>query len=908
LPRGGHFSLAVDKSIATATDAQLDAEPTLLNFLGEMAKRQGQFNEGIALRRRAINRPDPGSSIALELAKELYQRAHREGRSTGKDVREALALAQKAAVDRRRWSGPSAAAVEVFAQLLQLTNEYRQAIAETTSTAEGGRAMLHEAADPRVIRVGALAALAAHDDDAWTRYLAMLGTDHGEIRTHLEGLRASLDNENSLTPESISVWEQRATEASDDSLAAAAIAHLAHMGVWSARADDLIAREILPASQVQMLKAVVLARTDLEAGVTQLRAMAQTSSMAAVEAIIALGSDPSAALEESRVQFQRWKSWDLAEQQLGLLKQLGNHAAAWDLAFACIRESNFSVGARQRTARWLAKSLTSAGEHNRAAEAAEAGLGLSDEEDELAWLLVAARYNSGNIPRAREAVDRWELTPVTDQEIELWLVLRQGTDLSVSHAQTLLGLLDRLPPGPYRDRVRGLAIRELLTPANEATVYPTHVLEAARELAREAGLDPEALESRNVDAANHTASTDNDSTQSSGARWRRPSPDEFRALLQKARSGLTPLADLATSFDRPYTSALIDNPADVLFAADAGHDLRQAGVKSADHALNADEWVIDLSTIAVLAHPACAGVAAMLPHTPRLLVAGRAVDDIVAARDQLRGIPLAISVANANAGIAIPERADPDRLNRLRVHSQAMESLAATQITIGRDLRSREPLEATIELAASRGIPLWCDDSAARQIARHRRITTFGTADLIDALTPTNRSALLRALASAHIVDLPLEAADVIALARDGQWQPGPAHTALARRGLWRNWEEDWKTPWRAICSAAAVVGMDPLISLSAAALNGALQHVAPSQMSARYAQTAAMALAQAYLHDGGIGSSLYIDALATHVVEVSLIPGPLTFTTALSEELNYHQVADATAVAIELLGQAPTL
>jgi hypothetical protein len=64
-------------------------------------------------------------------------------------------------------------------------------------------------------------------------------------------------------------------------------------------------------------------------------------------------------------------------------------------------------------------------------------------------------------------------------------------------------------------------------------------------------------------------------------------------------------------------------------------------------------------------------------------------------------------------------------------------------------------------------------------------IAAFSLLDLVTVLSTSGANfdlpAMFRRLAGQYVVDLPLAADDIAALAADHQWVPGPAHTALAR-------------------------------------------------------------------------------------------------------------------------------
>jgi len=100
-------ALDIPQSMLDATDEQLNAEPTVLNFLGEMAVRRNDLNEAVGYRERALQHSRSENSIArLALAQTIWRRACAEGLRSSRDRRQALAHAQAAVEDRRRWDGP----------------------------------------------------------------------------------------------------------------------------------------------------------------------------------------------------------------------------------------------------------------------------------------------------------------------------------------------------------------------------------------------------------------------------------------------------------------------------------------------------------------------------------------------------------------------------------------------------------------------------------------------------------------------------------------------------------------------------------------------------------------------------------------------------------------------------------
>ncbi len=836
VPRDSAPAIDVPESIATASQAELDAEPTVLNFLAENAKRHGNLDECIELRRRAHASSHPGSRIQLELARDLNMRAIREGRHAGRDAREALALAQSVAIERRRWSGPSAEAVAVSTQVLLLTDEPEQAIAESTSNINGGKAEPHEAAERMVVRAGAFAALSIGNDEALDRYLAVL-EDDDVVARQLRALRAELEHGRAPAPATIPTWEQIAADAAetdDREIVAVAVAHLAHLGVWSPQADALIDKHLLPEPEQKVLRAVWETHHDRNDGLAQLRALAQDNPNAAAELILALDENPNEALAESSVQMQRWHTWTLAEKHIQLLREISDDAGAQELARACIDDGAFTIGARQSAARWLVRYHARAGRLPEAAGAALAGLGLSDDEDGLAWMYVAVLTDDGDLAGARHAVARYGLTPVTDREADLWIKLHVGRDDITPDVRVLLDIIERTPRGRFRNWVRALALHESLTPTGPASGLPADVTDAIRALAAEAGVDPEnpALTLPTTPPAP-------------------PDPHEYQKLRASARLGRTPLADIAAWCDRPYTSALLDSPSAVLAAADSGDALRQFGRHTACAALTEPVWTVDLSTLTLLSHLDRADVEAMLAQVPARNITASASGDIADALEELRGLPAAYRLNNSSGGIVTGARIDPRRVAELQRHTQRMNELSATMTiapapspgtgTVTVDAPG--PLAEAIETAVTAGTPLWCDDVAARQRARGRGLVCFGTVDVLETPAPRTLREQLLALARASVIDLPLTADELTVLAGEREWASGPAHTALASAGTWDNAGQTWRALWRTIAVTAAAEGVDPLTLATQAALTGTLNYVPPEQALHQYRELVVIAL-----------------------------------------------------------------
>jgi hypothetical protein len=160
-------------------------------------------------------------------------------------------------------------------------------------------------------------------------------------------------------------------------------------------------------------------------------------------------------------------------------------------------------------------------------------------------------------------------------------------------------------------------------------------------------------------------------------------------------------------------------------------------------------------------------------------------------------------------------------------------------------------------------------------------------------------SATYRRLAGQYVADLPLDAADIITLAA-GNWQPGPAHTALARPAWWAQHDAGWEGTWLQVATRARRHSADALITVTRAAITGALQHFRPSYATQRYQQIAVLALVACH-NVAQPSPAGFLDELARQARD-GLAPDPRYILTALISALGDRGVTDPLATAVRLL------
>ena len=162
---------------------------------------------------------------------------------------------------------------------------------------------------------------------------------------------------------------------------------------------------------------------------------------------------------------------------------------------------------------------------------------------------------------------------------------------------------------------------------------------------------------------------------------------------------------------------------------------------------------------------------------------------------------------------------------------------------------------------------------------------------------------LARHLAAHGVADLPLTGPDLIALAADRDWEPGPAQAALARPAWWAAHDTDWGPIWHDLAAAAAGHSPAALILLTRAAITGATLDTPPSRHTQRFQQGASTAIAACYSSGQPLPAG-FLAALADGA-PAHIAPKPEHVRTAVAAELRTLGVPDPDATAITLLPEA---
>ncbi|WKU03505.1 DUF4365 domain-containing protein [Micromonospora sp. HUAS LYJ1] len=872
-------------SLLEASEAEIDAEPTVLNALAEQRLRAGDVDGAVDFVRRAVDRPDGcDPAMRLRLAEMLRRRIQEHSGFGGPDSREARQHARMALDQFRRWAGPSESALGELLDLELLDGDVAMVVELALPPTAGGAASDREAVAPEVARRGATAALISGKADALAVFRQTLQGD-----PYLAQLDAqSLEVQGGDLAQRRQAWTNALRAADNDRSRASCVMRLADLGVWPiAEADDLRARSITPEWTYHLNEAVALAATgDLARALPVVRAMAQDRVAAAVRLVMLLQSHQggTVAAQEWRQQYDRW-------QDIALVEVLPE--AAWDtaddgtpsLVTDLLADPRLSGEARARLRRRLVHHLRECRSWDRVIRVCRAGL-QERHDDYLAWSLVQALQTTRDVPAARAALTQYCPGPATEQQARLWAQLHLGVDLTDQEANTATDLAERFLDVPaLAEGLTALLLREQGRRRREgAPEWPQPLQQRIENVSAtvHAGADPEVV-AENVVAE----------------RLGQIGYERLEVLRRQVQQGHEPLATLASLARNPYGKMLLLRTAGMTVATDPEPAIVAAGVAAAREALTKGEIVIDQSALYV---QQVLGREGELLRTrfARLHTPGSAADDAIRTRDSVWATTATDLTFGIHNGQLRREAIPDDRRATLRAYAVDLEQIT-TRLTLHDVEPSRGPALDSVDLAHQLGIALYADDVALRQTARAQSVPTFGTTDLITAAGISTDQAIqmIRQLGAENVVDLPLDAHDLALLEPDGAWR-GAGLLNISRSQWWKRLNTQRIHVWRSVVLAAIQVSGENLILVTKYALQGALQDCPDGQRTQRYQQVVVAALDA--LHESNIPAPHdYLGHLKAATID-GVAPAPRVTFHALMEALRERGVDNPPAEAAAML------
>jgi hypothetical protein len=454
-------------------------------------------------------------------------------------------------------------------------------------------------------------------------------------------------------------------------------AALARLGTWPRQADELRARSLLPEPEYEALKAVCRAESgEHDLGIARLRELSGASVLAAGELVLLLErfAGPDAAISEAERLAARTPA--LRIQYVELLGRHGRLPRAVAFIERSILDQSLPADIRVRLCSWYVGHQVRQGSLAAAAATARLGLEVSADAD-LAWRLVHVLLGDGKIGEARQALDRYQLEPGSEQEMRLYMQLHLGVQVSAGAARVMISLAGRLPDGEFRDAVIAMLIREAVL-AEDSGTLPGDVLQAIAQLETSTASRP---------GTGLRIDPNDDEALRAALEKKTPDPAAYQQLLGRVQRGIAAMADIGRLAGQPYGSVLLHRPAGLLTAADLRPAIRGVGETAARQAVEGGACVADLSSLHLLG---------LLDDDDRLrirsalppggvTVARSAVDDALLTRDHVRNL----SAATYTASLAPDGTIDravlaPGEQALLLARAEALEAAVTAE-------RSRQP-------------------------------------------------------------------------------------------------------------------------------------------------------------------------------------------------------------------------
>jgi tetratricopeptide (TPR) repeat protein len=891
VPADDARQVEVPRSILSATDAEIDAEPAVLNFLAEQRLRAGDVDGAIGFVRRTIQRPgERNAEMRLRLAEMLRRRIQEHAGFGGPDSAEARRHARSALDEFRRWSGPSENALGELLDLEILDGDLATVVDLALPSAAGGAASDREAAAPQIARRGATAALISGRDDALAVFRQALDGD-----PYLAQLAAQeLELRGGELKQRQQAWRYALCTADDDRSRASCILRLAELGVWPiAEADDLLDRSITPEWTYRLAEAVAQAAMgDPDGALPVVRDMAQDRILAAVRLVMLLDRHygGAAAAKEWLQQYNRWHDALLADVLPEALWTADGVNDTPSLVADLLADSRLSGDARARLRRQLVHHLRERQGWERLIRVCRAGL-RERPDAYLAWSLVQALHATHDVPAAREALGQHCPAPDTEQQARLWAQLHIGLDLTHQDAEIAADLAERYRevPGIAAGLTALLRREQHRRRRDGAPEWPQPLLDRIGALSAAVydGADPDAIAENTV-----------------VERLGQIGYQRLEDLRRQVQQGRKPLAALASLAGSPYGKMLLLRTAGMTVATDPESGIAAVGEATARQALDQRMVVVDQSALYVQQLLGRQGELLRMRFA-QLHVPASAADDAIRTRDSVWATTATNVVFGVHNGELRREEIAAARRATLRAQSMDLERIT-TRLTRHDVESSRGPAHDAVELARHLGLALYADDVALRQTARARGVPTFGTTDLITAVGyPMDQAVeMTRLLAAEYVVDLSLSGDDLAYVEPDGEWH-GAGLLNISRSQWWKRANAHGINAWRSVALKAAQVSGDNLVLVTKYALQGALQDCPAGQRTQRYQQVVVAALDA--VHEGGVPAPHNYFGRLVEVTVAGVAPSPRFVYHSLVGALRERGVDNPHAVAASMLPEMAT-
>lgn len=826
-PEGDASPISLDPILSVEND-EIRRSSVVQGFLAEQAMRADDLDAAVRHFRLQME-VDQQNTNALRLGAEILRR---RGISNGSqdDIAEAVRLLESAINQRRAWAGPTVELVVELAQAYGWDGRFEDVL-QLCLPAPRGTATQEEFNDPRILRFVLYAAHFLGRRGLVDELAQRLGVT---VSDQILKVRVGLSDPS--PSEARELWREefdRAVAAAEYKEIAIAAVALANLNVDKREAlRPYVEQSIMPSSLLELVGALFVAISDLDAGLPALRALALNDPLAAEHTILKLreaGRLIEAAETCQTLHAASGNSWYLLQRAFCLIE--AEHDSAESAATLAVNASQGHPLERARLLTYLGGKEADRGNWAAAEGHLTNALKLFEAPGPAeVWRVVIAQLNQGKAAQAARTISNYRPDVRSKEEAELWAYAHSGVQWDEARASEALSLALRFPDPKLSTALLGQIV--------------TNTYSEDHEVGGEAG-EPDELGGRRRLGQNAVSSELHRKAfaalqdlvtefgEQTGIRVLQGKPEEllsdvtsllkerakadeeFGELIKGVRDARLPIGFLAALRRHGYATTLVQRALGVLVAASADDDEHEEEVGFARTALGKS---VVLDAAALLTLTGNGSLKALSGHFVSLQIAAATRNDVNRAVFDIRssaGSPGTLRWDPDASSLIFQDLAEDEftrqlrRAEALNDFTQKLPTRVVANVKVLGELGQEVehgPWAHAIQLALDDAVALWSDDLGLRRLARELGVPAFGTPALVDALRDnsievssseeTTDAAIEKStctnllLAEDLLVDIVLYGKDLVTLAAREMWLPRAAAVVLTRPAWWA-WEAD---------------------------------------------------------------------------------------------------------------------
>jgi tetratricopeptide (TPR) repeat protein len=860
----GHPAAAAPIPVPADLAARLAAindDAFVLAFLAAQHALANDLNAAVDLAENALTLEPDGWQHLSTLA-HLLTRRSRSAQRRPDDQERAIKLAERAVDQLNQWNGPTEQALRTLLRVLTLAGSFSKVLDRTLPPPDG-RAVEREAARPEVISAAAAAARALDRTELADSLIDSL-PDGIDKRFALARQNMPPDDPDSARAEWTALLDM--LDESRPEQLAQAVMRLADLGVdHSGRLDALVQTGLITPQAQPLARATAAAARDLSSGLPGLRVLSDADDLAAmkmIELLIAadrLDDAQAAALSA----YSRFGEPGFLVQGAELLMKLGRPQEAEGSAADALGHSGLDAFSRRTAHRILAAIAVRTAEAGEAtvastqswrraeqhfAEAVNTADGLRADPHDV-WNLIHVQMKLGNPAHAHATLLAHDPEIRSKRDAALWATIMDTQPGNAGVFARMLDLADRFDDDA---QFSGALLSAVVARTRDEGQQPATPADTRVELAHD--LRAQAFAAVTLHTERHGEASPirilqgvtTEELLAKMTEFMRQDHGPLLDLVEMIRQVRVPFGMLSTMIGRPYSSTLAQRGLGY-FIAGTSNDADDHADESAAAAARNGDIAVDIS--ALLVSSVLGEFEYARGQFRALLAATDAQHDIMAGRRELDGRSAGSGSAyfdDRTASLVVNEADVGSHLEALERFTRLQRALASTQLTSAPSLSVLGELSiqgaaawlAPIALAKERGVALWSDDAAQRNLARACSVSAFGTITLQElraaerlaaedaddqacaAVLAARRAETIRALGE-RVVDIVSDAETVIEQARREGWaDPGLAAATVGRPAWWSLSPTPWSDLQAILTSAREDSG--PVETWQATAMWGA--------------------------------------------------------------------------------------